>query len=110
MTISFRAVRVLGVSLAILTGVAAVQSARAAVTVPAHVLVSRDQLASVVPMIVAGDLNGSPTDNPGLHVDPNTTTSPYAGVGSLFIDAPPTGDGSGFLCSGCAIHGFTVGK
>jgi hypothetical protein len=28
----------------------------------------------------------------------------------LFIDAAPIGDGSGFLCSGCAIHGFTVGK
>ncbi|HEY4235611.1 MAG TPA: PEP-CTERM sorting domain-containing protein [Lacipirellulaceae bacterium] len=111
MTVSLRAVRTIGVSLAILGGLGAyIPNARAIPALPAHILVSRDQLRSVVPMIVAGDPVGVPTDNPGLHVDPNSTSSPYAGVGSLFIDAAPVGDNNGFLCSGCAIHGFTLGK
>jgi hypothetical protein len=63
-----------------------------------------------VPLIVGGSPSGSPPDSPALHVDPNTTSSPFAGVGSVFIDAAPIGDGGGFLCSSCAIHGFTLGK
>jgi hypothetical protein len=111
MTVSLRSIRLTCVSLAILGGVElGIRDASALPTAPAHVLVSRDQLGLVTPMIVAGDPAGTPTDNPGLHVDPNTTTSPYAGVGSLFIDAAPVGDNQGYLCSGCAIHGFTLGK
>ncbi len=30
---------------------------------------------------------GSPADSPGDRVDPNTTDSPFAGVGSLWVDA-----------------------
>ncbi len=60
-------------------------------------------------MIVAGDPNGSPADSPANRVDSNTTTSPYSGVGSLFMDL---GTGSGFLCSGTLIsptHVLTAG-
>ena len=110
MMVSYRVVRVAGVFSAIVGSMICAASAWAVPTPPAHVLISRDQIGSLLPMIVAGDPAGSPTDNPGLHVDPNTTTSPYAGVGSLFIDAAPVGDNQGFLCSGCAIHGFTIGK
>src|SRR6266542_912797 len=35
------------------------------------------------PTIVAGDPSGNPTDSPASRVDPNTTTSLYAGVGSV---------------------------
>ena len=101
MTMSFRAVRIWGIALAVLSGGSWSGSAWALPGAPPHVLISRDQLGSVSPMIVAGDPAGVPTDNPGLRVDPNTTTSPYAGVGSLFIDAAPVGDNQGFLCSGC---------
>jgi hypothetical protein len=37
------------------------------------------------PLIVAGSLTGSPPDSSALRVDPNTTTSPFAGVGSLLM-------------------------
>jgi PEP-CTERM motif len=110
MTVSFRAVRVCGIALAILADVVTARGASPVPALPAHVLISRDQIGSIAPLVVAGDPAGSPTDNPGLHVDPNTTSSAYAGVGSLFIDAAPVGDGNGFLCSGCAIHGFSIGK
>lgn len=39
------------------------------------------------PVIVAGALNGSPADSPGARVDPNTTFSPFAGVGSVQVNA-----------------------
>jgi hypothetical protein len=38
------------------------------------------------PMIVAGDPNGSPADSPSARVDPNTTNSPFAGVGSVQVN------------------------
>ena len=43
------------------------------------------------PLIVAGDPNGVPPDLPAYRVDPNTTFSPFAGVGSLRIVAPGFG-------------------
>lgn len=49
-----------------------------------------DSLASlgdVHPTIVAGDPNGTPADSPSNRVDPNTTQSPYAGVGSVQVNA-----------------------
>ncbi|MTJ13925.1 trypsin-like serine protease [Anabaena sp. UHCC 0187] len=52
------------------------------------------------PLIVAGDPNGTPPDSPNQRIDPNTTTSPFAGVGSLFMNL---GNNTGFLCSGAAI-------
>lgn len=38
------------------------------------------------PVIVAGDPNGSPADSPSNRVDPNTTTSSFAGVGSVQVN------------------------
>jgi hypothetical protein len=38
-------------------------------------------------VIVAGDPKGSPADSPSNRVDDNTTSSPFAGVGSLQINA-----------------------
>jgi hypothetical protein len=64
---------------------------------------------SASPTIVAGDPNGSPVDNPSLRIDPNSTTSPYAGVGSLFMTR---GGPSGYVCTGTLIsdrHVLTAG-
>ncbi|MCI0684333.1 MAG: S1 family peptidase [Gemmataceae bacterium] len=38
------------------------------------------------PTIMAGDPNGTPPDSPSNRVDPNTTTSPYGGVGSVQVN------------------------
>lgn len=53
--------------------------------------------------IVAGSATGSPPDSPSNRIDPNTTSSPYAGVGSIFIDDDNTPGGSGHICSGTLI-------
>ena len=39
----------------------------------------------VVPLIVAGDETGDPADSPASRVDPNTTSSIFAGVGSIKV-------------------------
>jgi T5SS/PEP-CTERM-associated repeat protein len=57
----------------------------------------------IQPAIVAGDLNGTPADSPGNRVDPNTTTSPWAGVGSVRIAADLGSESGTFICSGTAI-------
>lgn len=36
-------------------------------------------------MIVAGSSNVTPSEAPSSRVDPNTTSSPYAGIGSLYV-------------------------
>jgi hypothetical protein len=59
-------------------------------------------------VIVAGDPKLSPTDSPALRVDPNTTTSPFAGVGSLKI----TSGRSTYICTATPIdatHVLTAG-
>lgn len=59
-------------------------------------------------LIVGGDPNGSPTDSPAQRVDPNTTTSPFAGVGSLRISfGADTYIGSATVIS--PIHILTAG-
>ena len=60
---------------------------------------SLSRLHDVRKMVVAGDPNGSPADSPSNRVDPNVTTSPYTGVGSLQIQS----GGSTFICTGTAI-------
>ncbi|HUU31205.1 MAG TPA: trypsin-like serine protease [Phycisphaerae bacterium] len=50
---------------------------------------------------------GAPPDSPAARVDSNTTTSIFAGVGSVFADL---GGGSGYMGSGALVHGFTPGK
>src|SRR5262245_47172551 len=37
------------------------------------------------PLIAGGDPNGVPADSTDFRIDPNTTTSPFAGVGSLLM-------------------------
>lgn len=54
----------------------------------------------IQPAILAGDPLGSPPDSPSDRIDPNTTTSPFAGVGSVGVSVPGVGD---FLGSGTAI-------
>jgi Ca2+-binding RTX toxin-like protein len=52
------------------------------------------------PVILAGAPNGTPPDSPDRRIDPNTTTSRFAGVGSIGVSLPGTGD---FLGSGTPI-------
>ncbi len=40
-------------------------------------------LTNLQPAIVAGSPSASPADTPSARIDPNTTSSPYAGVGSV---------------------------
>jgi hypothetical protein len=59
-------------------------------------------------MMVAGDPKGRPADSPALRVDANTTSSPFAGVGSLQI----TASSGTYICTGTAIdatHVLTAG-
>ena len=59
-------------------------------------------------IIAAGDPNGTPSDSPANHVDPNTTTSPYAGVGSVYMQTSR----GGYIGSAAAIsptHILTAG-
>ena len=53
----------------------------------------------VHPVMVAGDPNGSPADSPSSRVDANSTSSPFAGVGSIDIR---TKRGS-YICTGTPI-------
>ncbi|MEX2455087.1 MAG: trypsin-like serine protease [Rhodospirillaceae bacterium] len=55
-------------------------------------------------VIVAGSASGSPTDSPSARIDPNTTDSPFGGVGSITIST----SGGNFRCTGAAISGLHV--
>lgn len=52
------------------------------------------------PVILAGDPNSTQVDAPQQRIDPNTTTSPFAGVGSISVSDPQLGN---FLCTGTPI-------
>ncbi len=54
----------------------------------ALILVALSCAAAPARAIVAGDPLGSPADSPAARVDPNTTSSPFAGVGSIRIFDP----------------------
>jgi streptogramin lyase len=56
-------------------------------------------LADAVPVVMAGDAEGSPQDSPSIRIDDNTAASPFGGVCSLLITRP---DGVG-MCTGTAI-------
>ncbi len=76
---------------------------------PAGTLSSRGILS---PILQAGHPAPDPgsgilPDSPDIRVDPNTTTSPFAGVGSLFADVDPT-DPYGVICTGTAISRTTI--
>ncbi|MBL9137154.1 MAG: trypsin-like serine protease [Verrucomicrobiales bacterium] len=75
---------------------------------------SLDGQATVEQLIQAGHPDpaseGFPAitpDSPSNRVDPNTTTSPFAGVGSIFIDPDPDVPG-GFICTGTPISPWEV--
>lgn len=53
----------------------------------------------IQPIMVAGDPNGTPPDSPANRVDPNTTDSRFAGVGSLRLQS----SNGTFICSAAAI-------
>ncbi len=55
--------------------------------------------ATLTPLIVAGDPNGTPPDSPGNRVDPNTPTSAFSGVVSINIRY----SGKSFICSGTLV-------
>ncbi|MBX3747492.1 MAG: trypsin-like serine protease [Verrucomicrobiae bacterium] len=52
-------------------------------------------------------LSGILPDNPTLRIDPNTTTSPFAGVGSLFANDDPSTP-FGVLCTATPISSWQV--
>jgi hypothetical protein len=59
-------------------------------------------------VIVAGDPKGKPADSPAQRIDANTTTSPFAGVGSLRISA----SSGTYICTATPIdptHVLTAG-
>jgi len=67
---------------------------------PSHLLPLADEpFGEVRPYILAGRTTGAQADSPDKRIDPNTTTSPFAGVGSLRIVQGT----SAFLCSGTLI-------
>lgn len=84
-------------------------AAMAAHAVPpaATVVVVEPGTLEVQKLLVAGDPNGTPPDSPAARVDLNTTTSIFAGAGSVFADL---GSGSGYMGTGALVHGFTPGK
>lgn len=51
------------------------------------------------PAVLSGDPNGAPPDSPAMRVDPNTPTSPFAGIVSLSLPGPS----GAALCSGIVI-------
>ena len=59
-------------------------------------------IADIHKLMVAGDPNGSPADSPVNRIDANTTSSLYAGVGSLMVDATAF-DGYTYIGSATAI-------
>lgn len=62
------------------------------------------ELSSMTPLIIAGN----PPDSPSARIDPNLSTSPWAGVVSINIRY----SGSSFICSGAmisAVHVLTAG-
>src|SRR5262245_59356681 len=56
-------------------------------------------LPDVYPVIMASYLKGTPADSPAKRVDPNTTESPFAGVGSILVTTAKTS----FIGTGTAI-------
>ena len=57
---------------------------------------------------MAGDPNGTPPDTPADRVDPNTTSSPWAGIGSVFFDTAHTPAGVGNIGTGIPISSRAV--
>ena len=71
--------RVAATGFAVLMGVLLV-----AQTIRAEGDVTTDSVA-LHPLVLVGDPDGAPPDDPSWHVDPNVAGSPYAGVGSVRV-------------------------
>ncbi len=71
----------------------------------AHAVTTTDDYALTFNrVIVAGSETGTPADSTNNRIDPNTTTSPFGGVGSISI----VNNGSSFRCSGALISATHV--
>lgn len=66
------------------------------------------QLGQVNPAIVAGDLAGSPPDSPANRVDPNTTTSRFAGIGSIWTSVASGPTAGNYIGSGTPISPYHI--
>jgi hypothetical protein len=55
--------------------------------------------ANYLPVITAGDPNGTPPDSPSARIDPNVAGSPFSGVVSIQVIY----GGQGFICSGALV-------
>ncbi len=61
-------------------------------------------IAEYYPLVLGGDPDGTPSDSPANRVDPNTTTSPFAGVGSLRV----SGDFGNYRASAVPISRYHI--
>jgi len=64
--------------------------------------------AAVFPAIQAGDPNGTPTDSPALRVDPNTTSSRFAGIGSIWTLVPSGPEAGSYIGTGTPISPYHI--
>ncbi len=65
-------------------------------------------VTQIRPVIQAGDPNGLPVDSPALRVDPNTTTSRFAGVGSVWTHVPSGPDAGNYIGTGTPISPYHI--
>lgn len=65
-------------------------------------------VTQIRPVIQAGDPNGLPADSPALRVDPNTTTSRFAGVGSVWTHVPSGPAAGNYIGTGTPISPYHI--
>lgn len=66
------------------------------------------QLGQANPTIVAGDPAGSPPDSPANRVDPNTTSSRFAGIGSIWSSIASGPSAGNYIGSGTPISPYHI--
>lgn len=65
-------------------------------------------VTQIRPFIQAGNPNGLPADSPALRVDPNTTTSRFAGVGSVRTLVPSGPEAGNYIGTGTPISPYHI--
>jgi hypothetical protein len=65
-------------------------------------------VTQIRPVIQAGSPNGLPADSPALRVDPNTTTSRFAGVGSVRTHVPSGPVAGSYIGTGTPISPYHI--
>jgi len=65
-------------------------------------------VTQIRPVIQAGNPNGLPADSPALRVDPNTTTSRFAGVGSVRTPVPSGPVAGSYIGTGTPISPYHI--